>query len=268
MASVRLHDTLRLQKDSSLAESRLQVRGNDALGVPEDRSNLVLKALDSLQQAAGVPDGIRAELVKRIPSQAGLGGGSSDAAAALVGGARLWGLDWPIERLARLAARLGSDIPFFVYRLVDPRNRFALATGRGERIEPVLAAAGLPVVIVKPEVGLSTAAVYAACGSISSIHTHTANPDYSSETIRALRSGRWQDLRLGLRNDLQAAAETIAPWLSRLRRAFEASGCTAHQLSGSGSAYFGLTGSLREATRVAARLRAMRLGRVFVTTVG
>lgn len=266
MASVRLFDTLRLRAAPEDETSSLRVLGSGSAGVPVDRSNLVLRAIDLLQTSAGVETGVRAALVKRIPNQAGLGGGSSDAAAALVAADRVWGLGWSVGRLAAIAAQIGSDVPFFVHRLMKANAWAALATGRGERIQTFSPRGGLPVVIVKPDAGLSTAGVYGACQSGDQASEGSGNG--CEATLSALNAGRWQDLRRGMRNHLQAAAQRVAPWLQQISERFEACGCAVHQLSGSGSAYFGLVGSFREAERVAARLRALRLGRAYATTLG
>lgn len=271
MASVRLFDTLRLRAIDGVPASSLSVVGSGTAGVPVDRTNLVLRALDSLQAEAGVESGVEAQLVKRIPNQAGLGGGSSDAAAALVAADRVWGLGWSVDRLAEIGARIGSDIPFFVHVMKKAPAWAALATGRGERITTSSPQGGLPVVIVKPPGGLSTAGVFAATKSgdwAGGDDPAEAEPNGSLLTLAALGRGHWCDLARGMRNQLQAAAERVAPWLRQLRERFDECGCEVHQLSGSGSAYFGLAGSMREAGRLAARLRALRVGRVYATVIG
>src|SRR5690606_34894116 len=98
--------------------------------------NLVLRALAELRAAAGIDRGAAVRLLKRIPSAAGLGGASSNAAAALLAANQLWQLNWTRQELAEIAARLGSDIPFF---LGDENQHLsgAVCRGRGERIEPV-----------------------------------------------------------------------------------------------------------------------------------
>ncbi|NBW95413.1 MAG: 4-(cytidine 5'-diphospho)-2-C-methyl-D-erythritol kinase, partial [Planctomycetia bacterium] len=166
MVPVTLHDTL-LVRAGPAGDVRLAVRFGGRLlhpeatplarDVPHDHTNLVVRAVRLLAAEAGEARGLEVELVKEIPSGAGLGGGSSDAAAALVGAARLWGIDWPRERLADLAARLGSDVPFFL--VGGP----AIASGRGERLERVDGLPPLWAVVACPGAGLSTAAVYARC---------------------------------------------------------------------------------------------------------
>ena len=122
-------------------------------GVPCDATNLALRAATTLREAAKIDRGVHITLDKRIPVAAGLGGGSSDAAAVLLGLNRLWGLRWPAARLAEVATALGMDVPFFL------RSGAALGTGRGEVLEPVVAGA-LALVLVNPAFGSSTAEAY------------------------------------------------------------------------------------------------------------
>src|SRR3989454_549926 len=125
MQAVDLSDRLVIEDAEGL---ELRVSAPD---LPSDGRNLVVRAAHALREATAVSRGARITLDKRIPVAAGLGGGSADAAAALVGLSRLWGLRWPAARLAELAVTLGTDVPFFL------RGGAALGTGRGERIEPV-----------------------------------------------------------------------------------------------------------------------------------
>jgi 4-diphosphocytidyl-2-C-methyl-D-erythritol kinase len=143
--AISLHDLLALEP---AAVTALDV---DGFNVPVDESNLVLKALRAVEKAAGKPLPTRLLLTKRIPPGAGLGGGSSDAAAALRGLARLHGLALD---LAPIAAELGSDVTFF---LKGGRGR---ATGHGERVEQLAAEPGW-FAIAWPEFQVSTAEVYA-----------------------------------------------------------------------------------------------------------
>src|SRR5690606_4305446 len=119
--------------------------------LPTDRSNLAVRAVELLQARAGIEAGATMRLVKRIPSAAGLGGGSSDAAAALMAANQAWGLNWSVSKLETLAGELGSDVPFFL------TPGAAICRGRGERVEPLPRTMPLHVVVVRPPVGLSTA---------------------------------------------------------------------------------------------------------------
>lgn len=213
-----------------------------ARDVPADDTNLVVRAATALAREAGVTGGLEVELVKRIPSGAGLGGGSSDAAAVLTAAAELWKLDWPVERLAALAATIGSDVPWFFARSA------AIASGRGERIEPVAGLPPLAAVIACPATGLSTAAVYGRCV-----------PDVSrrGEAARlaaALASGGLAAARPLLHNALEPSARQLSPAIDALLEAIEKAGGVGARMTGSGSACFALTETVAEAEAVAARL--------------
>src|SRR5208337_1858481 len=135
-------------------------RAGDGSGfeeVPRDGKNLVLRAVDLVRRRTGTKQGARLRLIKRIPTAAGLGGGSSDAAAALVAANLGWKLGLSLPELASLAAELGSDVPFFLNR--GP----AICRGRGEQIEPTSGLGLMNFVVVRPPEGLATAAVYGVC---------------------------------------------------------------------------------------------------------
>jgi 4-diphosphocytidyl-2-C-methyl-D-erythritol kinase len=169
---------------------------------------------------------------------------------------RAWRLDWPLERLAQLGAELGSDVPFFL----SPGA--AVCRGRGELVEPLASMPPLHFVVVKPQIDLSTSEVYRAHDSL---HNLSAFPKQVSQLIAASPSIRWNNLRRGLYNRLQAAAASLTPWVQRLCTVFDEFDCLAHQLSGSGSAYFGLCRHAQHARRLAAILRTRQLGLVYAT---
>ena len=125
--------------------------------LPPAKDNLVTKALVSLQQRFAISSGMDVRLTKRIPSQAGLGGASSDAATALVAGIKLWGINASFNELSGIAAELGSDVPFFLH------GGIALCTGRGEIVRPIESLLPYPVLIAKPPTGLSTPEVFRHC---------------------------------------------------------------------------------------------------------
>ncbi len=224
---------------------------------PGGDRNLVIRALKLLRERSGCAAGARVELIKRIPMAAGLGGGSSDAAAALSLANRMWGLGWSRDRLLELATEVGSDVPFFLGGCA------AICRGRGERVEPLTGIAPLHFVIVKPPAGLDTADVYEAHDRL----VETTKPGRSrlDELVSALRSCRYGELGRLMINRLEAAAATLAPWIERVRRVFEQLGCLGHQLSGSGSSYFGVCRHARQARRLAAVLRARQLGLIYAT---
>jgi len=145
---VSLFDTLHFRPSGTLEFSS---NGLDA-GPAED--NLVLKAAELLRAETGVSSGAGISLEKKIPSGAGLGGGSSDAACALLGLCRLWDLELPMERLHGMAEALGSDVPFFLY---GPAARVG---GRGEIVSPFSPCSTFHILLVKPECPVSTAWAY------------------------------------------------------------------------------------------------------------
>ncbi|MEX2317241.1 MAG: 4-(cytidine 5'-diphospho)-2-C-methyl-D-erythritol kinase [Pirellulales bacterium] len=268
MVPVRLYDCLSITSTAATADAAagagpLQFRCSLATRSPFERKyvpaakhNLVVRALELLRQRSGCTLGACIELVKRIPAAAGLGGGSSDAAAALVLANRVWRLGWSRDRLADLAAEIGSDVPFFLF------GGAAVCRSRGERVEKLPAAAPLHFVLVKPPVDLSTADVYRAYDALPQAGMRSASARLES-LIKALIRGRLAEIGRAMRNALQAAAATLSPWVERARSAFDELDCLAHQLSGSGSAYFGLCRHAQHARRLASVLRARGLGLVY-----
>lgn len=258
MVPVTLHDTLHVTADDRPG-IRLHVRHGGRLArlgqrfagdVPVDATNLVVRAAERLAREADIDAGLTIELVKQIPSGAGMGGGSSDAAAVLLAAADAWGLDWPVERLAEIGAELGSDVPWFF--AAGP----ATVTGRGERVEAVTGIPPLPAVVVKPPVGLSTAAVYARC---------TPNPAGRGHAVRlaaALREGLREAMPL-MHNDLEAPACELSGEVARLLADFRRAGAVHPLLTGSGSACFAITRTAAESRQVAARMEAMGWEGVF-----
>jgi 4-diphosphocytidyl-2-C-methyl-D-erythritol kinase len=258
MCPIDLYDTLCFQSVANGSvefECRCASDGNGQSGrglhtVPAGPDNLVVRAVELVRRRAAIPHGARLLLVKRIPAAAGLGGGSSDAAAALVAANEGWQLGRSREELALWAAELGSDVPFF---LADGP---AICRGRGERIEPVTGLGGLSFVVVYPPEGLSTAAVYGACRPAD--EAKRVQP-----LLEALRQGDLNEAGRRLWNRLQPAAEELSPWVKRLHQEFCDQDCLGHGMSGSGSSYFGVYRHARHARRGARRLYAKGLGAVF-----
>ena len=236
---------LRVSYDGTLARGPGAVLARD---VPTDGRNLVVRAAERLAAEAGIASGLDIELVKRIPSGAGLGGGSSDAAAVIRAAAALWQLDWPVERLATIGATIGSDVPWFF------SGGPAIASGRGECIDPVTGLADLAAVIACPATGLSTAAVYGRCVP------DAARAGDAARLVAALASGGLEAAEPYLVNALEPPARDLSPEIDRLLAALAAAGGFAPRLTGSGSACFALARTLSEAEAVAARLAARRDG--------
>jgi 4-diphosphocytidyl-2-C-methyl-D-erythritol kinase len=218
--------------------------------IPAGEDNLLLKSVRRLRELSGAQLGADISLVKRIPAAAGLGGASSDAAAGLVAANIAWRLGWSRQRLAEVAAELGSDVPFFL------QGGPCLCRGRGERLETVSGWKPLHVVVVRPPAGLSTAQVYRACRPAE-------QPRRADAILAAVRCGDAANVGRLLFNRLEEAAERLSPWVERLRIAFGRLDCLGHQMSGSGTSFVGICRHADHARRVAARLRAAGWGAVF-----
>lgn len=259
MVPIGVYDTLEAREDPGGA---LHLDCHWAPGIsagpgsgdlPPMEANLAYRAVRLLRERAAVETGIRLRLTKRIPSESGLGGGSSDAAAALLAANAVWNLGYDGAQLAELAAQLGSDVPFFL------GTGAAVCRGRGEKIESQAGLAPLHVVVVRPPVGLATAAVYGKCEV-------PAAPRRVEPLLAALRSGDARNLNRLIHNRLQPAAESLCPWVERVKREMAGQDCLADQMSGSGTSYFGICRHARHARRVAGRLQSRGVGRVYVAS--
>lgn len=186
-------------------------------------ANLAWRALDALEAEVGRPLPLEVVIDKRIPAEAGLGGGSSDAAATLVAADRLHGLALGADRLEAVAARVGSDVPFFI------RGGCQWARGRGERLRPARRP-DFAALLVKPPLGLSTARVYAAFDRVPA----PALPEPSEPPPGLPALAGW------VRNDLWAPALALAPSLGAIARALAVAGARATLLCGSGSCIAGI----------------------------
>jgi len=217
--------------------------------VPTDGTNLAARAAEHVRRFAGVGAGVEIAIRKRIPVGGGLGGGSSNAAATLMGLDRLWrlGLD-PVD-LHRLARRLGADVPYFLV------GGTALGLGRGDEVYPLRRQVRGHVVIVDPGVPVSTARVFSRVDgrltprmNSNSIFTFVSRELEGAEAYRVLV------------NDLEEAALEEAPALReqvvRVRDVLRREGARCAALSGSGSSFFGLFGGARVARRAAAALES------------
>ena len=216
--------------------------------------NLAWRALAELELEAGRPVPTAVVIDKRIPVQAGLGGGSSDAAAALVGADRIHGLGLGPARLERVAARVGSDVPFFV------RAGAQWAEGRGERLRP----ASVPpfaALLAKPAAGLLTAAVYRAFDRLSptgaGVVAGSSKDPGRDEVVAGSSNDPYRDEVVARsRNDLWGAALALAPGLGATARALAAAGADRVLLCGSGSCLAGLFRDRAGAEGAAARMPA------------
>ena len=220
----------------------LSLRTDDP-DLPTDDGNLVIRAGRLLQKAAGVETGARITLRKRIPVAAGLGGGSSDAAAALLGLSRVWRLGWPKARLQELAVELGMDVPFFL----GPGR--AVARGRGDRLAALPGGGGYALVLVNPRMPLSTREVY---GRVPA--GWHAEPTGTERVIDALRTRNVSRLAAALTNNLESVVEPVLPVIGRMKAALLAAGALGAIMSGSGPTVFGMARSLDHARQIRSRV--------------
>ena len=227
------------------AQRQAQSLIDEAETIPTGDENHAVRAVRLLAEASGIARGAKLRLIKRIPMAAGLGGGSSDAAAALMAANLAWRLNWSIAQLAEIATKVGSDVPFFLY------DGAAVCRGRGEQIELVDGIGELHLVVVKPPVGLSTPAVYRAC--------RPGEPAASvNPVIQSLRKGEWNRIGPRLHNRLLEPASKLSDWIDRTMARLAREDFPAVGMSGSGSSCIGICRSALQARRIASRLRQMR----------
>lgn len=223
------------------------VAGPHAAAVPTDGVNLVLRARDLLRQRfpeARAP--VRIRLEKNLPVASGVGGGSSDAAAALKALARLWNLPEETGTLAQLALPLGADVPMCLHA------RPLVARGIGEEIAPVDAMPALALVLAHPGAAVSTPDIFRRL-------ERRDNPPLPPLPGARDAKNLVEWLR-GCRNDLEAPALAAQPVIGAVLRALRASGAGLARMSGSGATCFGIFSSLEEAGAAAAAIRAAQPG--------
>ena len=223
---IQLHDELDIQPADGLS---LTVSGiaNDEL---QSADNLVLRAASLLQQESGTSRGAAIHLKKRIPIRAGLGGGSADAAATLLLLNKLWALELPIERLQQIGLKLGADIPYCLI------NNPALVEGIGERLRPVYLGLPFHLVILLPRQELSTGEVFQRM----QIAWHPMDMMRKDGALDALQRGDFGVMNMACVNHLQPAASRLAPEIPKLIHELHLNGAAFAQMTGAGSAVFGV----------------------------
>ena len=239
MVAVDLTDTLEFWPD----ESGALTLTCDAPDLTTGPDNLVLRAAERLKRHVSHPGGAAIHLAKRIPIQAGLAGGSSDAAATLKGLNRLWNLGLPDAELARLGAEIGSDVAFFF------APGAAWCTGRGERVEPITLGRPLDLVLASPAVGLATADVFRRV-------TVPETPIPGDAMRAAAVLGDVDEIGRLLHNRLQAPAEELCPEVRAIRHRLAATGPGGCLMTGSGTTVFALCRDRSDAVRVARTMGA------------
>ena len=267
--SVTLHDTLVMTRTTAPGID-LQITGNAALAASDTKQNLISRAVASLGEAlggsresgrgwsrgrgrgtrGGAPNGfdggIRIELVKRIPVGRGLGGGSSDAAAAMAGLLRLTGQTVSLQRLMEIGATLGADVPFFLF------GGRALGIGRGDEIYPQHDLLRQMVLIVSPhDTSVSTVEAYARLDQMNRTAGATLTKQPPAPKLRSFCALCWSPQGAALSNDFERAVFRWHPRLGRIRRELLEQGAAEASLAGSGSAVFAIFRNPAQARRAA-----------------
>ena len=249
LQAIDLWDTLTIHGSESLTMSC------DSAELPTGEGNLVMRAARALARQAGIREpGATIHLQKRIPAGGGLGGGSSDAAGALLGLARIWSLSLGRDALEEIAAELGSDAPFFL------TGGTALGKGRGERIDPLPFAGEVPLLLGFSPVSISTAEVYSRLGADLTLPANGVN----LSGLRTLKLPGNKDFGFAI-NDLEPVV--FARWteLRSFRDCLLEEGAIHAMLSGSGSTVFGVfedeDGMNRAGENLTARFRHWKLYR-------
>jgi 4-diphosphocytidyl-2-C-methyl-D-erythritol kinase len=248
--TLALHDTVKVFPRAG----PLELRCTDP-AVPVDRTNLVWRAAEQVWRAArrlGDPQGALVRIVKRIPVQAGLGGGSSDAAAAMAAFAQLWNVRLSDARRTKIATMLGADVPFFLH------GGTAFGVGRGDRLQLMTDVPGRWVVLVLPDFGVSTKDAY------SWWDAEHASDDEEFPPPSAWRVPVGFRRRGDVQNDLQPLVAARHPDIAVIARGLVEQGAYHAAMSGSGSAVFGLFDSRQSADLAARRLKASRR-RILIT---
>ena len=224
--TVTLHDTLRF---AARADAELRLT-SDSKDIPVDESNLILRAAVALKDRSGIRKGASLHLEKIIPVEAGLGGGSSNAAVALIGLARLWDIEITKRELTEIAVSLGADVPFFL------TGGTALGTGQGTEVSPINEVVAEYLLIVKPQAKVSTAEAYKALNS-------PALTKVESDIILSISRADEQftdSYPEALHNDFEPVVFPLKPEIARAKDALLQLGARSALLAGSGSSVFGV----------------------------
>lgn len=240
MQSVRLCDRLAVTRTEAQG-----IRMKTNLGfLPTDDSNLAAKAARLMIEAGGITQGVFIELEKHIPVAAGLAGGSSDAAAVLVGMNLLFHLGYSQKKLREIGVTIGADVPFCVMRGT------ALAEGIGEVLTPLPPVPECSILIARPDLHVSTKYVFTHLKMDEKI----IHPDIDSQ-VQAVREGDLQKICSLCGNVLETVTETEYPVIGRIKKTMRENGALAAMMSGSGPAVFGIFDSERAARSACGVLR-------------
>jgi 4-diphosphocytidyl-2-C-methyl-D-erythritol kinase len=245
--TISLHDKLILRSSRKPGIS-LAIHGNESLSQEPVTTNLVYRAVDALRRELKVRGGVEIELHKWIPSGGGLGGGSSDAAAALLGYLRLTGKKLVLERLIEIAVSLGADVPFFLF------GGRALGVNKGDELYPLRDVPKHSILVVAPRnihVPTPEAFRWAKAGSLAAAQSRQLTKRPGNSKLWEFCALCWSAQLIGLSNDFERPVFRRHPRLATLKRDLLRAGATEAMLAGSGSAVFGVFPSPALARRAA-----------------
>lgn len=252
MQTVRLEDEVVIRINQEHTDIRLRC---DVPSLSVDHTNLVYRAAEAVLRRCERRVGVEIVLTKRIPMGAGLGGGSSDAAATIVGLHRALSLGWSSADMAQVGQALGSDVPFFFFA------PSAVVTGRGEQVHPVRIAGNRWVVLVNPGFSVETKWAYQELSSSRS----QVRPLSDIHAALGRESGiSWEQALEVAENDFEAPVFRAHPSLQEIKQALMAQGAEAALLSGSGATVFGIFRNEREARKAQVHFQIQPRLKVFV----
>lgn len=224
MASIDLADRLYLEE---IPEDKIIIETNKAF-LPTDKKNHVYEALELIKERFDIKKGLQVKIHKEIPVAAGLGGGSTDSAAALRAVNRLWNLGLSLEELARLGAEIGSDVPYCVY------GQTSLVEGFGEKVTPIASMPQCWVVVVKPRMSVSTRTIFAKI-----VMEELYHPDIAA-LVSAIEENDYQKMTANLGNSMEVVTIKKHPIIQQLKDRMLKYGADAAMMSGSGPTVYAL----------------------------
>ena len=251
MQTVRLYDTLVL---TAREEEGILIHV-DAENVPDDDNNLISKAAHILYQEYSIPKGVEISLTKQIPIAAGMAGGSTDAAATLVGMNRLFGLGCSEERLKELGVRIGADVPYCI------QGGTMLSQGIGEKLTALPPAPDCILLIAKPDLYVSTKEVYQKLDAAAL----TSHPNIDA-MVEAIKQQDLLQIAANMGNVLETVTEKEYPVIGRLKQLMKEEGALNALMSGSGPTVFGIFSDEEKAKQALMRIRSQGLAPQSVLT--
>lgn len=261
-------------------DKQIKITSNNN-GLACDASNFVWQAVELLRRKFNITQGLNIRINKRVPLGSGMGGGSSNAACVLAGLNKSWNLGLSVRQLAGLGAKIGSDVPFFVYD-----SPFAVGRGRGEKISPEKSLKNVKLwhVIVVPGINVSTALIYRKWDELKSLGLIPAKRNLNIKNNNclsgltmgksgvkliplALKSNDLFLLNKAIYNSLEPVSESLFDEIRKVKEVFLAQGAQLIMMSGSGPAVFGIVSSKKEAVSLSRRIRKVNpFWKIFVAS--